>query len=197
MRRLAPSIALAFALLLAVPAHPAGAAGPCIEADPAALEPAVLAANLIVVAEVREASPLPELAPEAFLKGTVTRQAIRFADVAAPPSCAPAALPRGARVLAFLSTEGGGARWPAASALFVLRDGTALRADGEVPPVAEADLLQRVRALTGQQAAPPSGAESGAGIDWSGTILPVGALLLAVFGIGLVLMRTWHRIDPS
>ncbi len=197
MRRLAPSFALALALLLAAPVHLSRAAGPCIVADPEELQPAVLAANLIVVAEVREASPFPELAPETFLKGTVTGQVIRFNSPALPPPCQPAAIPRGARVLAFLSTEGGGASWPASSALYVIRDGTAVRSDGEAPPVSAVELLERIRALTGQQAAPPSSGESAAGIDWTGTILPVGALLLAVFGIGLVLMRTWHRIDPS
>jgi len=39
--------------------------------------------------------------------------------------------------------------------------------------------------------------EEGAAIDWIGTVLPVSAALLVVFAIGLLLMRTWHRIDPS
>jgi hypothetical protein len=184
--------------MLAVPASKAGAAASCIAADPGQLEQAVLEANVILVARVEVGPGGVELIPETFLKGTVSRQTVRPGDAASlPPGCAPANLPDGERVLVFLSTASGTPGWPAASALFRLEGGQAARADGGVEPLGEAELVRRIRTLTGQQAAPPAADEPAAGIDWSGTVLPVGALLLGVFGIGLVLMRTWHRIDPS
>ncbi len=39
--------------------------------------------------------------------------------------------------------------------------------------------------------------DEGAGINWSDTVLPLCVVLVVVFGIGLVMMRVWHRIDPS
>ncbi|GIW12657.1 MAG: hypothetical protein KatS3mg062_0096 [Tepidiforma sp.] len=184
-------------VLLAVPAKRAGAAGRCIDANPAALDAAVLEANVIVVGTVREAPDGPELQPEAFLKGTVSREVIRFSPAALPEGCSPAKLEDADRVLVFLTTQGSLPAQPAATAAFVLRDGLAVRADGGGQALPEVQLVERIRALTGQEAVPPEAGEQGAGIELRETILPVGVLLLAVFGIGLVLMRVWHRIDPS
>lgn len=153
---------------------------------------------MILVARVEALPSGIELLPETFLKGTVSRQAVQPGESPGlPAGCPPADLPEGARVLAFLRTMTGTPEWPAASAVFLLSDGAATRLDGAPRTIPESELVRRIRNLTGQQAAPPAANEPGAGIDWSGTVLPVGALLLAVFGIGLVLMRTWHRIDPS
>jgi hypothetical protein len=58
-------------------------------------------------------------------------------------------------------------------------------------------VVAAIRAITGQYAVPAGSKDEGAGIDWKSTVLPVGAALLAVFAIGLVLMRQWHKIDPS
>jgi hypothetical protein len=54
-----------------------------------------------------------------------------------------------------------------------------------------------VRGITEQYAVPAASAGDGAGIDWWKTVLPVGVATLALFGVGLYLMRIWHRIDPS
>ncbi|PFG74736.1 hypothetical protein A9A59_1977 [Tepidiforma thermophila] len=185
-------------LIAAAPAVPAGAAGPCLEVDPAAPDTAVLAANVIVLGKVVRVADGPQIVPEAFLKGTVTRQAVHLpAEPRDLADCAPAELPAEARVLAFLAVADGTPAWPGSGAVFILQDGQAARVDGKTQTMSERELVERIRALTGQLAAPPAEDESAAGIDWTGTIVPVGGLLLGVFAIGLVLMRVWHRIDPS
>jgi hypothetical protein len=185
-------------MLAAAPAPPASAAGPCIDVEPAAPEAAILAANVIVLGRVARGTAGPQIVPEAFLKGTVSRQPVILPpEPATQAPCAPAQLPPDGRVLAFLSVTDGAVAWPGSGAVFILRDGQAARADGLSAPLAERQLVDRVRAVTGQLAAPPAEDEPGAGINWTGTIVPVGGLLLAVFAIGLVLMRLWHRIDPS
>jgi hypothetical protein len=68
---------------------------------------------------------------------------------------------------------------------------------GDTSEIPEAELVARVRSLTNQYAVPASSRGEGAGIDWTRTILPVGAALVAIFVIALFLMRIWHRIDPS
>lgn len=197
MRRLAPRLFLLLLIVTAAPAVPAGAAAPCIAVDPAAPDAAVLAANVVVVGTVVRVAGGPDIVPEAFLKGTVTRQAVHLpAQPPDPAACAPAELPEGARVLAFLAVADGAVAWPGSGAVFILRDGQAVRADRQAA-LPERELIDRIRALTGQLAAPPADDEPGAGIDWTATIVPVGGLLLGVFAIGLVLMRVWHRIDPS
>jgi hypothetical protein len=37
----------------------------------------------------------------------------------------------------------------------------------------------------------------GASLDWIKVVLPTALVVLAVFGIGLYLMKIWHRIDPT
>jgi hypothetical protein len=44
---------------------------------------------------------------------------------------------------------------------------------------------------------PAANQSEGASLDWVRVVLPTTIVVLIVFGIGLVLMRTWHRIDPS
>ena len=78
---------------------------------------------------------------------------------------------------------------------YLLRD-PQTETGGKVP-ASELDVVQKIRALTGQYAVPAASEDDGAGIDWSHTIVPMGVVLLIVFGIGLVLMRVWHRIDPT
>ncbi len=203
MPRLAPRLGLAAVAVLAAafgaaalsgPA-PAAAASPCIEADPAAVEPAALSAGIIVIGTLHPGPTGVLLLPELFLKGTVSNAPLQLAE--AQPGCPPADLSPGDRVLLFLAPEGGRVPWPAAQAAFRLVGGTAERADRAAPLLPEADLVARIRAVTGQAAVPPASDESPAGIDWRDTVLPVGAILGAVFGLSLVLMRLWHRIDPS
>ncbi len=102
------------------------------------------------------------------------------------------------RALLFLSVIDGRPEWPGASQVFDLRDGLAIQQeDHGFGEDAEFARVNSVRAITGQYVVPASNAAEGAGIDWGSTVLPIGAVLAVVFGIGLVLMRTWHRIDPS
>lgn len=175
----------------------ARASGPtvCLEADPAAVEPAALAAGIIVIGRLEAGQAGPSLVPELFLKGTVSGAPLML-DMTGNP-CPPAVAQPGDRVLFFLVPESGRVPWPAAQGAFLLRGGFAERADGRVPLLLEAELVARIRAVTGQSAAPPADDESPAAIDWRETVLPVGVVLGAIFAVGLVLMRLWHRIDPS
>ena len=96
--------------------------------------------------------------------------------------------------MAFLRSANGQPQWPGAAQVFWLIDG---RASGLGGNVSESDLVQKVRAITGQYAVPAASQSEGAGIDWRNTVLPLSVALAFVFAIGLVLMRVWHRIDPS
>ncbi|MDZ7727312.1 MAG: hypothetical protein U5Q44_03460 [Dehalococcoidia bacterium] len=59
------------------------------------------------------------------------------------------------------------------------------------------ELVDDIRAVTGQSSEPATEDAEGADIDWIGTVVPVTAGVVIVLGIGLVLMKEWHRIDPS
>jgi hypothetical protein len=87
--------------------------------------------------------------------------------------------------------------WPDASRAFLLDREVASNA--ATPPwvVPEHELAGRIQDLTGQASVPVQSTDEGRHIDWWGTVVPVGSALIVVFAIGLLLMRTWHRIDPS
>lgn len=164
--------------------------------DAANLSPAALAANVIVVGTVvvaPDGGPAV-LRPEAFLRGSARRDDIAL-TTAGRADCALAKFTPGARVLAFLGGEDGMLWWPGPTQVWVLDGGQARSESGDTRP--EATLVNQIRALTGQYAVPAGGAGEGASLDWSGTVIPVGAALLVVLGLALVLMRLWHRIDPS
>ena len=97
----------------------------------------------------------------------------------------------------FLEVRSGLVQWPAAGRTFQLEEGRALRYDGEQLNLTEGEFVQDIRDLTGQYAVPAATDSEGEGIEWGGTVAPVAGVLLVVFAIGLVLMRIWHRIDPS
>lgn len=197
MRRRTASLLLLFLAATALaPVHGAGANGVCREIDPASIDLAALPPLVLIGTAARQGEMLV-IEPEGFLRGTASREPVALGPASPPGSCAPASLEAGLRYLLFLDVDSSGAHWPAAGAAFLLRDGRATRVDGGLPAAPEADVVSRVRAVTGQYAVPAGEGQSGAGIDFRGTILPVGAILAAVFGIGLVLMRIWHRIDPS
>jgi hypothetical protein len=63
--------------------------------------------------------------------------------------------------------------------------------------LAEEELSERIRALTGQSSVPADPGDDGSTIDWTRTVLPLSVALGLVFVIGLAMMRVWHRIDPS
>jgi hypothetical protein len=88
--------------------------------------------------------------------------------------------------------------WPGPEAVFIEEPDGWHSANPDDPVVYnEGQLLARVEGLTGQYSVPAADKDEGAGIDWWGTIIPVGAVLLGLMAVGLVLMRIWHRIDPS
>lgn len=195
-RQTASLLLLVLAVTALVPVHGTGANGVCREIDPARIDLAALPPLILIGTAAAEGESLV-IEPEGFLRGTASREPLRLAEAPFDPACAPAPLRPGERYLLFLDVDAAGAHWPAAGAAFLLRDSRATRLDGGLPAAPEADVVSRVRAVTGQYAVPAREGQSGAGIDFRGTILPVGAILAAVFGIGLVLMRIWHRIDPS
>jgi hypothetical protein len=174
--------------------HAAGSG--CITVDPQNLGPAVTDAALIVVGTVVPGSQAVALRPEAFLKGPAVAGDIQLsAEAGATSPCMLASLHPGQRVLVILG--GGGAapiQWPGAAQVWVLQGGQALSGAGDSRT--ETELIGQIRLLTGQYAV-PADSSGGVGITWKGTILPLGGALVVIFVLGLVLMRTWHRIDPS
>lgn len=172
----------------------------CISVTSDGLTQAVEASGLILVAKVHRESPEGPavLEPEVILKGSVPSTNVELPPPEGEAPCKLAVLTDGTRVLLFLSVTDGRPEWPGASQAFDLEDGLAIQQEdlgfGRGPEVAR---VNSVRSITGQYVVPAGDSGEGAGIDWGSTVLPMGAVLLVVFGIGLVLMRTWHRIDPS
>lgn len=146
---------------------------------------------VIVVGTVREEEGGLAIVPEFYLRGAALPRPLRLVDDV-PAECERAPMRPGARVLAGLEPAAGGWFWPAAGQVFVLEDGVASDGRRSLP---EETLISTLRTATGQLAYPAS--EEDAGFDWRGTALPVGAALVVVFGVGLYLMRLWHRIDPT
>lgn len=180
--------------------RPSPAAVTCISVTSDGLTQAVEASGLILVAKVHRESPEGPavLDPEVILKGSVPSTNVELPLPAGEAPCELAVLADGTRALLFLSVVEGRAEWPGASQVFDLDDGFAIQQEdlglGRGPEVAR---VNSVRSITGQYVVPAADSSEGAGIDWGSTVLPLGAVLLLVFGIGLLLMRTWHRIDPS
>ncbi len=213
MRRLKPSF-LALALVIAAALIPGAAV---LSAQPARYgcdEPlsdaqfrlAVESASMIVIGHVdnirTDAVPDPHeiaaIRPEAFLKGPATGAELRFERRGPVSPCQYAEFSDGDRLVLIAQKSSEPFAWPDPNAAFRLQEGRAFSLNpaddrGET----EADLVARIRGITGQYAVPAASQDEGASIDWVGTVLPVGAGLAVIFGISLVLMRLWHRIDPS
>lgn len=200
-RRTSSFFALLFLLTAALPgaavlARPAAAAD-CPGYDPQQLEAVLPTFPVVVIATVESAPPggPARLRPEAYLKGPAQGEAIDLRPPAVSASrCAAATFAPGERVLLFLGEAGA---WPSEAETYILAGGSARSQARPAIALAEADFLGRVRALTGQYAVPAASASEGAGIDWWTTVVPVGFATLALFAVGLYLMRIWHRIDPS
>ncbi|MGE0598763.1 MAG: hypothetical protein AB7J35_02920 [Dehalococcoidia bacterium] len=177
----------------------ASAATTCLDVDPDALVEAVEASNVIVAGVVHEedGGGTVRIEPDVFLLGAASNEPIRPRYPDPLPECALARLSEGQRVLAFLDSTDGVLNWPSAGRVFWLSNGEAVSGGGSPTTISEVALVQKVRGITGQYAVPASNKDDGAGIDWGNTVLPLGVVLLIIFGIGLVLMRVWHRIDPS
>ena len=170
----------------------------CLQVRVETLSQAILEVEVVVigVVHIENDGAAPSIEPQAYLKGAASNSPINLVPPAdsTSSSCALARLELGARILAFLHTTNGQAEWPGAGQVFVLREG---RASGSAGDLTESELVERVRAVTHQYAVPAATKTEGAGIDWRNTVLPLSAALVIVFAIGLVLMRVWHRIDPS
>lgn len=166
----------------------------------APLSARVAQADVIVVGHVASQSPLSAgIAPEAFLKGPARPEELSILRPAQAPECPLAALPgAGERVLLMLRATAGGYAWPDEPMAYTLAGGRAtLLSDTLADDRTESSLVADIRTQTNLYAVPATTNDDGASIDWKKTVLPVAAALLVVFGIGLLLMRTWHRIDPS
>lgn len=166
----------------------------------------VEAATMIVIGRVASISrgPTPtesetaRIQPEAFLKGPSTGAELRFERSGVQMPCQYAELAEGERLLVMAKERTEPFAWPSASAAFRLKDGRASSLNpADERETTELELIARIRSITGQYAVPAAHQDEGASIDWVGTVLPVGAGLVVIFGIALVLMRLWHRIDPS
>ena len=188
-------MAAALVLGAAVLVRPAAAFSCAAEPPPLAIR--VQESDLIVLGTVTSvAAEEARITPAAYLKGPA--QAGDLVLKAPPASeCPLATLAAGTRVLALVSSVNGTLQWPDAHYLYVLSSGNAATGGPSPDTVTEADLLQQVRSLTNQYAVPATTGDDGASLDWVKTVVPVTLALLVVFGIGLYLMRIWHRIDPS
>lgn len=213
MRRLKPSLlALVLALTAAlIPGAAVFSAGTprysCDEPlDDEELRLAVESASLIVVGRVdaiaRQTAPVERdtlsIQPEAFLKGPATGAQLRFERQGTASPCQYAELSEGDRLLVFAKERSEPFGWPAPNAAFRLHEGRAFSLNpADHRARTEVELVAAIRRITEQYAVPAASEDEGASIDWVSTVLPVGAGLLVIFLIGLVLMRLWHRIDPS
>ncbi len=173
----------------AVSVHPAHA---CTLIQPSSPAEFVAEAQVIVIGTVesRDGRTLT-LRPEAFLKGPASSERMQFRGV--QDTCDPAPLRAGDRTLIYVF-DAAAPRYPYVNEAYLLKDGSAIMGKDQST---ETEVVSAIRGVTGQYVVPVSSRGEGAGIDWSHTVVPLGLALGLVFIIGLVLMRVWHRIDPS
>lgn len=171
--------------------------GPCFVYTEATAVQVVEAAAVIVVGTVSESVPehSATIAPDYYLKGATLPERLTLAFDPQLP-CEPASLDTGQRLLVILGARDGVLVWPGTAQVMDLRGGAAYATDG-LELGSETAVVDRIRAISGQYSVPAASPAEGAGIDWLGTVLPVTAATLVVFAIALVLMREWHRIDPT
>ena len=132
------------------------------------------------------------LRPEAFLKGPVSSDPLRFSGPE-NSTCTPAPLAAGDRALIYVF-DAKDPHFPQLTEAYVLKDGHAIMGD---QTKTEVEVVSAIRTVTGQYAVPAVSEGESAGINWKQTVVPLGAVIAVLFAIGLVLMRVWHRIDPS
>jgi hypothetical protein len=175
------------ALWMYAPAARAHAQEQCPAFDLADAEAALESVAVVLVAEVTGSTvSAVTLKPVVYLKGAASGASILLTS--RDDGCAQASFETGSRVLAALPSKDGDLVWPGPDQVFEI--------DAAVE-LAEHPAVVQIRDVTAQFAFPAETVDSGAGIDWGSVILPLGAALLAVFGISFVLMIYWHRIDPS
>ncbi len=174
---------------------------PCVHFDLEEPRQSLRGAAMVVVGEVVEAdeSERAVVMPEAYLKGATSPDelVLDYPESLDAYDCEPSAMPGDGRVMLILGRDGGHLAWPGEGQVFHLAGGEAVLIDDDSTRISEDELIDRVRGATGQYSLPPGAGEDSARLDWFGTVLPVTAATLVVFAIGLVLMREWHRIDPS
>ncbi len=162
------------------------------------------AASIVVIGTVTTVSgESADLKPEAFLKGPTSAAQLQIGGPVLA-GCDRISLHPGDRVLLTLSSNKGVLTWPLADGLgsYLLQNGRAVSLNifnkqtvANAPT--EAAVVDHIRGITGQYAIPATSDSQGASLDWVKVVLPVALVTLAVFGIGLYLMKIWHRIDPS
>lgn len=152
---------------------------------------------MIAVGTLESTGAALQLRPEAFLKGPARPDAMPIVPPTRAPECPLANLNAGDRAMLFLSTSGSGFAWPDAAYAYVLKDGHGRLTGDVADDHLESQLVSDVRSVTNLYAVPAKDTSETAGIDWMKTVLPVAGALVLVFGIGLLFMRTWHRIDPT
>lgn len=201
------------ALLLTIPAflfpatgraqEDARSSGPCFDFSSEATREMLDDAEVVVLGLVAEviAGERALVEPEAYLKGATTPEQLVLphpdAMMAEDYDCEPATLAEGERMLLVLGRDAGRVAWPGDGQAYLLAGGEAIQIGGIEETLAEEDLVDRIRNETGQYSIPAQSDDERARLDWFGTVVPVTAVIVVVLGIGLVLMREWHRIDPS
>jgi hypothetical protein len=197
--------ALRFAVVAAAFLHPGFAVLPrnpmatsCLAGPPPPMAMRVAQSDLIVLGTVTASSPsAARIAPTAYLKGPAQAGEVEVRRPERESECPPAVLKPGTRVVAILQLSSGIVGWPDATQVYDLTAGQAVSGPPSNDAKPESELLQEIRTVTNQYAVPATNKDEGAALDWVKTVIPVSVALLIVFGVGLVLMRTWHRIDPS
>ena len=204
LRRLKPSF-LALVLTLAAAALTPGAAvfasqtpASCPNTLPP-LSDQVLGADLIVVGTVVGVTDgvSVQLRPTVYLKGPAQAGDIDLHYPQSEPGCPLASFAEDTSMVVLLQSHGGDLQWPARENVYVVSGGVATNQLGGSPTQPESALVDEVRGMTGQYAVPATDAGEGATLDWVKVVLPTTVVSLIVFGLGLLFMRTWHRIDPT
>ncbi len=188
-------LALLVAAAAVLPAKADSRFEPCLEVSLEGLAGATGEAEVVVLGEIRDgpADGGLQIHPSVYFKGPAG--SADPALVRVPEGDCPAAeLQTGQRIIFFGRSTSGGLVWPSAGAVVFLTEGSALL-PGSGERLSESALVALLQRETGQYAV-PAGPRSPIA-DLQSAILPVTLALVALFAVGLVLMRVWHRIDPS
>jgi hypothetical protein len=162
-------------------------------------------ANMIVIGRVASIeADSAHIAPEAFLKGPASAAEIAI-EGGHHVGCASVELQPGQRVLLSLRADSDGVvAWPLIDdgPSYLLENGRAVSLDPRnnqtvANAPTEANVVDHIRSITEQYAVPAASESEGASLDWVKVVVPTAIACLVVFGIGLYLMKIWHRIDPT
>ncbi len=213
MLRLAAStlafVALAVAVLWPVASASAQVhcPGPASDED---LTQRIRDSDLVVLGDVVDAVSGPgedratlRLRPIAYFKGNPSAALISF-NLTLPGPCLNPGIYAGpgTRLVVMAKSSGGSVPFPEPERAYLIDSASGVtlalalnRGDTLILPADT--LFTRIRSITNQLSVPAESKEEGAGIDWLTTVLPVLGALAFIGGAGFILMRIWHRIDPS